>query len=96
MQDLRVGIIGCGFMGRTHSNAYRRLNEAMRRMPESDLWVSPFDIKLIGEKNPITRDVLDFLSKFQSPIARRYPGTQLGSISIDEAYVYPRQKAAIT
>ena len=26
MQDLRVGIIGCGFMGRTHSNAYRRLN----------------------------------------------------------------------
>src|SRR5208283_3817834 len=26
MQDLRVGLIGCGFMGRTHSNAYRRLN----------------------------------------------------------------------
>ena len=26
MQELRVGIIGCGFMGRTHSNAYRRLN----------------------------------------------------------------------
>ena len=26
MQELRVGLIGCGFMGRTHSNAYRRLN----------------------------------------------------------------------
>ena len=26
MQDLRVGLIGCGFMGRTHSNAYLRLN----------------------------------------------------------------------
>ena len=26
MQELRVGLIGCGFMGRTHSNAYLRLN----------------------------------------------------------------------
>jgi predicted dehydrogenase len=26
MQELRVGLVGCGFMGRTHSNAYRRLN----------------------------------------------------------------------
>ncbi len=25
-KELRVGVIGCGFMGRTHSNAYRRLN----------------------------------------------------------------------
>jgi len=25
-KELRVGLIGCGFMGRTHSNAYRRLN----------------------------------------------------------------------
>lgn len=26
MKDLNVGLIGCGFMGRTHSNAHRRLN----------------------------------------------------------------------
>jgi predicted dehydrogenase len=26
MKELRVAVIGCGFMGRTHSNAYRRLN----------------------------------------------------------------------
>jgi predicted dehydrogenase len=25
-KELRVGLVGCGFMGRTHSNAYRRLN----------------------------------------------------------------------
>ncbi len=25
-KELRVGLIGCGFMGRAHSNAYRRLN----------------------------------------------------------------------
>ncbi len=26
-RELRVGLIGCGFMGRTHSNAYKRLND---------------------------------------------------------------------
>ena len=25
MKELRVGLIGCGFMGRTHSNAYRKV-----------------------------------------------------------------------
>lgn len=26
-QELRIGLIGCGFMGRTHSNAYRQVNQ---------------------------------------------------------------------
>ena len=26
-KELRVGMIGYGFMGRTHSNAYKRLND---------------------------------------------------------------------
>jgi predicted dehydrogenase len=26
MKQLNVGLIGCGFMGRTHSNASRRVN----------------------------------------------------------------------
>ena len=26
MKKLNVGLIGCGFMGRAHSNAYRRVN----------------------------------------------------------------------
>jgi predicted dehydrogenase len=25
MKQLNVGLIGCGFMGRTHSNAYRKV-----------------------------------------------------------------------
>jgi predicted dehydrogenase len=27
MTPLRIGIVGYGFMGRTHSNAYKRLND---------------------------------------------------------------------
>ena len=26
-KELRVGMVGYGFMGRTHSNAYKRLND---------------------------------------------------------------------
>jgi predicted dehydrogenase len=26
-KELRIGLIGCGFMGRTHSNSYKRLND---------------------------------------------------------------------
>jgi len=25
-KQLRVGLVGCGFMGRTHSNAHRKVN----------------------------------------------------------------------
>ena len=25
-KQLRIGLIGCGFMGRTHSNGYNRIN----------------------------------------------------------------------
>jgi predicted dehydrogenase len=27
MKPLNIGMVGCGFMGRTHSNAYHRVNQ---------------------------------------------------------------------
>jgi predicted dehydrogenase len=30
-KDLRIGIIGCGFMGRTHSNAYLQVSHFFPR-----------------------------------------------------------------
>ena len=26
-KELRIGLIGCGFMGRTHTNGYKRVND---------------------------------------------------------------------
>ena len=26
-KELRIGLIGCGFMGRTHSNGYKRVSD---------------------------------------------------------------------
>jgi hypothetical protein len=67
--------------------AYRRLNTAVRSMPE--LWVSPFDIKLISVGNPIASDVKTVLSRSSATIPIRYHGARLGGVSIDEAYLYP-------
>ena len=66
---------------------YRRLNAEMRAMP--DLWVSPFEIKLIGARNPIAQDVLNVLGRHAAAIPTRYQGARLGGVSIDEAYLYP-------
>jgi hypothetical protein len=71
------------------AQAYRRLNAAAG--PMSDLWVSPFDIKLVGTNNPIARDMLEALARAPTPatVPIRYAGTRLGSVRIEEAYIYP-------
>ncbi|HET6883670.1 MAG TPA: hypothetical protein VFI31_26185 [Pirellulales bacterium] len=53
-----------------------------------DLWVDPFEIKLIGPNNPIAKDILDILRRYPARIPTRYRGPRLGSIHIDEAYIY--------
>ncbi|SIO62656.1 hypothetical protein SAMN05444166_7111 [Singulisphaera sp. GP187] len=69
------------------AEAYRGLQASLQRLQGIPLSLS--DIKLIGGTNPITRDVLSILSRHPSRLALRYGGKQLGSMTIEEAYVYP-------
>jgi hypothetical protein len=67
--------------------AYRDVYAVLTTISGTSISVS--DVKLIGINNPITKDVLG--------IRERYPGKnptvsrrrQLGSIAVDEVYVYP-------
>ncbi|HEX4142161.1 MAG TPA: hypothetical protein VHY91_01315 [Pirellulales bacterium] len=72
------------------TKAYRQLHPLVRRMPEP-FRIDPLEIKLIGPINPIARDVAAILGRFsgtsQSPIL--WGGKQLGSMSIEDAYLYP-------
>lgn len=45
-KELRIGLIGCGFMGRTHSNAYNRIKNFF---PE--LMYTPV-LKAVCSRNP--------------------------------------------
>jgi hypothetical protein len=65
--------------------AYRSLHEILKHKP--DLWISPFDVKLIGATNPIARDVLAIRGPRES-IPTRYHGPRVGKVNIEEAYIY--------
>jgi hypothetical protein len=72
------------------TKAYRRLHPLVRNR-SVPVRIDPLEIKLIGPSNPIARDVAAILGRFsgtaQSPIL--WGGKQLGSVSIEDAYLYP-------
>jgi hypothetical protein len=73
--------------------AYRKVADALRQL--EDPWVSMSEVKVIGEKNPITTDVLAILRKHPGPMATRSRRPTLGDIETDEVYVYPAVEGAI-
>jgi len=85
--------------------AYRRDFGVMRKM--SDLWVDPFDIRVIGANDSLTQGALSVTkpkvpdSPFAAPNPKRYPGmtrfggSTLGGVSIVGAYIYPPFPASV-
>jgi hypothetical protein len=73
------------------SVAYRKVADALRTL--EDPWVSMSEIKVIGERNPITQDVLGIMRKHPGPMATRSRRPLLGKMEIEEAYIYPPLQA---
>jgi hypothetical protein len=69
------------------AGAYRVLQASHQRLQGIPLSLS--DIKLVGKDNPVARDVLAIRARVPGRIATRYAGGTLGSVSIEEAYIYP-------
>ena len=69
------------------SNAYRAVLRTIGRMP--DLWIDPLDVKLISPAKPMARDVVKIQKDYAKTIPTRYRGSQLGKVSIENAYIYP-------
>jgi hypothetical protein len=68
---------------------YQQLQLSIRRLGSK--WIDPLEARLIGPKNPIARDVLAVHQ--HAPGAKASPmwwgGTQLGNVSVEDAYLYP-------
>ena len=65
--------------------AYRVIHETFARKP--GLWVSPFDVRLVGLDDPVAQ----YLLKIWGPrpvTPTRYSGSRFGNLNIDEAYMY--------
>lgn len=67
--------------------AYRKVYASLGKIPDS--WVSPSDIKLINDANPIAQDVIAVRNRYPARIPTRYRGKRIGNVSIVEAYIYP-------
>ena len=67
--------------------AYRAVRTAIQHLP--DLWVDPFDVKLIGPTDPIAVDLVKVQRGHRSRIPARFRGPFLGGVSVDEAFIYP-------
>ncbi len=79
--------------------AYRVVHGVLRKTP--DLWIDPFDIRVVGLKDSLTEAALAVIEpKGQQSLyavrnAKPYPGITwfrgdtLGGVSVDGAYIYP-------
>jgi hypothetical protein len=67
------------------AESYRIVQRKIRSMP--NLWLDSFDVKLIGDSEPIARDALKFRGNYRG--ATQIGSRQLGDIAIDRAYIYP-------
>jgi hypothetical protein len=70
------------------AKAYRRILPIIWQMPQP-FWVDPFDVKLIGMKNPLAQDVLALQRQHDGRASSGYAGQRLGGSSIEGAYFYP-------
>jgi hypothetical protein len=67
--------------------AYRQVYASLGKILESS--VSPSDITLVNDRNPIARDIIAVRDRSPARVATRYGGKRIGSVSIVEAYIYP-------
>jgi hypothetical protein len=73
---------------RTKPPAYQTVREAMRALGD-DLWIDPFQIKVISANDPMARDLVATQERYPRAVTSHYGGTRLGDAWIEEAYVYP-------
>ena len=75
-------------------DAYRTLYACLSKIP--DPWVNMSEVKLIQASNPIAKDAMAVRDRQPSRLPVRFQGKRLGSLSIDEGYIYPRVGGLLT
>jgi hypothetical protein len=68
------------------TEAYKIVYRSMRQL--TDLWINPFEVKLVGPDDPIAKAVMDFRATARVPLPLPVRGSYLGKIYIENAYIY--------
>jgi hypothetical protein len=67
------------------AGAYRTVCTTIKANPE--FGIDPFEVKLIGQQNPVSKDLLDIRGA-GARITTRSRRPKLGHMSVEETYVY--------
>lgn len=70
------------------ADAYRTAYSALSRIPHTNISIS--NIKIVEDTNPIAKAAIEIRDRYPARLPTRYNGKRLGSIAIEEAYIYPR------
>jgi hypothetical protein len=68
--------------------AYRAVHPALGKLHAS--WISLTELKLVGPSNPVGADIMEINRKYPGRSLTRTRSPQLGGMSIEGAYVYPK------
>lgn len=75
-------------------DAYRTVYACLSKIPNSVVGIS--DVKLIQTSDPISADAIAIRDRRGGRFPVRVQGTRLGSLSVEEAYIYPRVGGQMT
>lgn len=75
-------------------SAYREVYRVLRQLESA--WMTVSDITVVGEKHPITQELLDLQRHFSGKAPTRYRRPLLGNLAVEEIYIYPLKKEKIT
>jgi hypothetical protein len=67
--------------------AFRKVYSSLEKNPSK--WVSPSEIKLLGDRNAIARAAIEIRDAGSASLAVNYRGKRLGDLEIECAYIYP-------
>jgi hypothetical protein len=70
------------------TGAYRDVYRVLRSL--GGVWVTDSDIKLVGENNPVAREMIDLFHRHSGKSPTRSRRTLLGGMPVYEVYVYPQ------
>lgn len=66
--------------------AYRAVHASLRKL--GDTWVASSEIKVVSPSSPIAKDVLAIMARHPGRLATRYGGKTLGSMAVEQVYIY--------
>jgi hypothetical protein len=67
--------------------AYAEVVRLLGRGPH--MWLDLFQVKVTGTDDPVAKAVLAIQQKYPGRLATRLRNRLLGSVSVDEVYIYP-------